>query len=82
MSLLHAVSIFIEFACFILALKLVFEKKRYIGVAWAVSFGCFIFWDSARTMGWGLSREFLDTILLIATLSALLAMWHLGSKRG
>ena len=82
MTLLHALSIGLEIVIFVLGLKMVFERKRYIGVAWAITFGLFAFWDSARTMGWGLSREFSDTILLIATLSALLAMWHLSSKRG
>jgi len=82
MNLLHALCIFLEIVIFVLALKMVFEKKRYIGVAWAVTFGLYVFYDSARTMGWGLPREFLDTVFLIATLSALFAMWRLGGQRG
>jgi hypothetical protein len=81
MSLLHAISVFLEFICFVLGLKMVFEKKRYIGVAWAITFGIFIFYDLNRSLVWGLPREFMDTVLLIAALSALLAMWHLSSKR-
>jgi lipoprotein signal peptidase len=81
MSLLHFVSILLEFVVFVLALKMVFEKKRYIGVAWAVTFGIYVFYDLAKGQGWGLPREFLDTIFLIATLSALFAIWHLGRKK-
>ncbi len=82
MSLLHFVSAGLEFVIFVLALKLVFERKRYIGVAWAVAFGLYMFYDLAKSNGWGLSREFLDTIFFIATLSALFAIWQLGRKKG
>jgi len=81
MSLLHFFSILLEFVVFVLALKMVFEKKRYLGVAWAVTFGIYVFYDLAKSQGWGVSREFLDTIFFIATLSALFAIWHLGRKK-
>jgi hypothetical protein len=82
MSLLHLLSIVLEFVIFVLALKLVFEKKRYIGVAWAVTFGIYVFYDLALGLGWGLPREFLDTIFFIATVSALFAIWQLGRRKG
>jgi hypothetical protein len=82
MTLLHALSIFLEIVIFVLALRMVFEKKRYIGIAWAVTFGIYAFYDSARALNWGLPREFMETIFLIATLSALFAVWRLGGKRG
>jgi hypothetical protein len=82
MSLLHLLSIVLEFVIFVLALKLVFEKKRYIGVAWAVTFGIYVFYDLALGLGWGLPREFLDTIFFIATASALFAIWQLGRRKG
>jgi len=82
MTLLHTVSIFLAVVTCMLALKMVFEKKRYIGVFWAATFGLFIFYDLNRSLAWGLPREFMDTILLIAMLCALFAMWHLSSKRG
>ncbi len=81
MTLLHVVSIALEFTIFILALKMVFERKRYIGVAWAITFGIYVFYDLALGLGWGLPRNFLDTIFFIANLSAFLAILQLGRKR-
>jgi len=81
MSLLHLLSIFLEFVIFVLALKMVFEKKRYVGVAWAVTFGIYVFYDLAKGENWGLPREFLDTIFFIATGSALFAVWQLGRRK-
>lgn len=82
MTLLHIISLALECICFVLGLKMVFEKKRYIGICWAVAFGAFIFYDLNRSLAWGLPREFMDSVLLIAMLCALFAMWRLGSKRG
>jgi hypothetical protein len=82
MNLLHALCIFLEIVIFVLALKMVFEKKRYIGICWAVTYGLYVFYDVERGLNWGLPREFMDTVFLIATLSALFAVWHLASKRG
>jgi len=81
MSPLHLLSILLEFAIFILALKMVFEKKRYLGVAWAVTFGIYVFYDLAKGLNWGLPGSFLDTIFFLATASAFFAIWQLGRKR-
>ena len=82
MSLLHFISVGLEGVIFVLALKMIFERKRYLGIAWAVTFSIYMFYDLAKTNGWGVSREFLDTIFFLATVSALFAIWQLGRKRG
>jgi hypothetical protein len=82
MSPLHFLSIGLECVIFVLALNMVFVKKRYIGIAWAVTFGIYAFYDLAKGLGWGLPREFLDTIFFIATFSALIGIWQLGKKKG
>jgi len=82
MSLLHILSVALEFVVFILGLKMVFEKKRYLGVPIAITFGIYVFYDLAKGLGWGLPRDFLDTIFFMATLSALYVVWHLGRRKG
>jgi hypothetical protein len=79
--MLHYVSIALECVIFVLALKMVFEKKRYLGIPLAITFGIYIFYDLAKAQGWGVSREFLDAIFFIATVSALFVVWHLGRKK-
>ncbi len=79
--MLHYLSIALEVVIFVLALKMVFEKKRYLGIPLAITFGIYVFYDLAKAQGWGVSKNFLDSIFLIATLSALFVVWHLGSKK-
>jgi hypothetical protein len=81
MTFLHLLSIVMEFAIFVLALKMVFEKKRYLGVPIAVTFGIYVFYDLAIAEHWGVTRGFLDAIFFIATACALYVVWTLGRKR-
>jgi hypothetical protein len=81
-AMLQYISIALELAITFLALRLVFLKKRYVGVGLAVTFGIYVFYDLAKTLNWGLPRPFLDDIFFIATLSALLTVLYLGSRRG
>lgn len=81
MSFIHWLSILMEFAIFVLALKMVFEKKRYLGVPIAFTFGIYVFYDLALGLHWGVTREFLDAIFFVATASALYVVWQLGRKR-
>jgi len=81
MSPLQYVSITIEAVIFVLALKMIFEKKRYIGIPIAITFAIYVFYDLAKGSNWGLPREFLDTIFFIATASMLFVVWQLGRKK-
>ncbi len=81
MSFLHGVSILLEFALFVAGLRMVFEKKRYVGVAVAVTFGIYVFYDLALAYHWGVTRPFLDAVFFVATCAAAVVVWHLWRKK-
>lgn len=82
MTFIHFLSIVMEFLIFVLGLKMVFEKKRYLGVPIAIMFGIYVFYDLALAEHWGVTRSFLDAIFFIATACALFVVWQVGRKRG
>jgi ABC-type transport system involved in Fe-S cluster assembly fused permease/ATPase subunit len=78
---LQYISIVIEAIITILALMILFKKKKQYGLCFAITFGIYVFYDLARLMVWNISPTVLYLSFFIASVSALWGMWELYTKK-
>lgn len=81
MIALHYLSILLEAAIAIFGLLIYVQKKKLFGLGFLVTFGIYVFYDLARLLTWTISQNILYLIFFIASLSALLTVWHLYKKK-
>jgi len=79
---IHLFSIFLELVICVVALRMVFVRKRYYALGLAVTFGIYVFYDLSKQYAWGVSAGFLNWAFFIATVSALLTVLWLNKKAG
>jgi len=78
---LQYISIVIEVLVTIIALMILFKKKKQYGLCFAITFGIYVFYDLARLMTWNISSTILYVSFFIASFSALWGMWLLYNKK-
>lgn len=78
---LQYLSIVIEVLIAVLALMILFKKKKQYGLCFAITFGIYVFYDLARLMAWNISANLLYISFFIASVSALWGMWELYKKK-
>ena len=70
------VSIVLEAAVAVLAILAARKGKPYV-YGLAITFGAYVLYDLARLLGWNVEGGILSGIFLLATVSALVAVWGL-----
>jgi hypothetical protein len=70
------VSIVLEAAVAILAILAARNGKPYV-YGLAFTFGAYVFYDLARFLGWNVEEGVLSGIFLLASITALAAVWGL-----
>ena len=70
------VSIVLEAAVAVLAILAARKGKPYV-YGLAITFGAYVLYDLARLLGWNVEGGILSGIFLLATISALVAVWGL-----
>jgi hypothetical protein len=74
------VSIILEAAVATIAILAAREGRPYI-YGLALTFGAYVFYDLARLLRWNVESPALSGLFLIATVSALVAVWGLYRDR-
>jgi hypothetical protein len=70
------VSIVLEAAVAVLAILAARKGKPYV-YGLAITFGAYVLYDLARLLGWNVEGGILSGVFLLATISALVAVWGL-----
>ena len=70
------VSIVLEAAVAVLAILAARKGKPYV-YGLAITFGAYVLYDLARLLGWNVEGGILSGVFLLATISALIAVWGL-----
>jgi hypothetical protein len=70
------ISIILEFAVMIVAVLAARQGRSYM-YGLAFTFGAYVFYDLARFLHWGVEGTLLSGLFLIASASALFAVWSL-----
>jgi len=70
------VSIVLEAAVAILAILAARKGKPYV-YGLAITFGAYVLYDLARLLGWNVEQGVLSGVFLLASISALVAVWGL-----
>ena len=73
-------SIALEAAVAIIAV-LAAQKQRPHLYGFALTFTIYVFYDLARFLGWNVEHGVLSSLFLVATVSALYAVWGLYNER-
>ncbi|MDD5614404.1 MAG: hypothetical protein PHQ54_04975 [Candidatus Omnitrophica bacterium] len=71
---IHALSILMELAIAVIALMLFFVKKKLYGLAIALTYGIYVFYDISKFISLDISGNLLYAIFFIATLAMLWAV--------
>ncbi len=74
------ISIILEFAVMIVAALAARQGRPYL-YGLAFTFGAYVFYDLARLLQWGVEGPLLSGLFLIASASALVAVWGLYKDR-
>lgn len=74
------ISIILEAAVMIVAILAARDGRPYM-YGLAFTFGAYVFYDLARLLHWGVEGLLLSGLFLIASASALVAMWGLYKDR-
>ena len=74
------ISIILEAAVMIVAILAARQGRPYM-YGLAFTFGAYVFYDLARYLQWGVEGTLLSTLFLIASTSALVAVWGLYRDR-
>ena len=74
------ISIILEFAVMIVAVLAARQGRPYM-YGLAFTFGAYVFYDLARFLQWGVEGPLLSGLFLIASTSALIAVWGLYKDR-
>ena len=74
------ISIILEVAVMIVAVLVARQGRPYM-YGLAFTFGAYVFYDLARYLQWGVEGTLLSTLFLIASASALAAVWGLYKDR-
>lgn len=80
MEVLQYASILIEIVIAVLGILMI-SRKKSIGWFFLITFGIYVFYDSARLMNVVVNSNFLYISFFIATLSALMLAWRIYKKR-
>ena len=70
------ISIVLEAAVAILAILAARKGKPYV-YGLAITFGAYVLYDLARLLGWNVEQGVLSGVFLLASISALVAVWGL-----
>ncbi len=76
-ALLQPVSIVLELLVVVVAIFLAVKNERLYGWLIALTFGIYVLYDSARFTGAAISDDILAVLFLVASASALGAVWML-----
>ncbi|MDO8398448.1 MAG: hypothetical protein Q7T45_11580 [Bradyrhizobium sp.] len=74
------ISIILEFTVMIVAVLAARQGRPYL-YGLAFTFGAYVFYDLARFLQWGVEGPLLSGLFLIASASALVAVWGLYKDR-
>ncbi len=74
------ISIILEVAVMIVAVLAARQGRPYM-YGLAFTFGAYVFYDLARYLQWGVEGTLLSSLFLIASTSALVAVWGLYKDR-
>ena len=74
------ISIILEFTVMIVAILVAGQGRPYM-YGLAFTFGAYVFYDLARFMRWDVEGPLLSGLFLIASTSALVAVWGLYRDR-
>ena len=74
------ISIILEFTVMIVAVLAARQDRPYM-YGLAFTFGAYVFYDLARYLQWGVEGTLLSSLFLIASASALFAVWGLYKDR-
>lgn len=80
MELLQYVSIIIEALIAIIGIFILVQKKKIYGLGFFITFAIYVFYDLARLLSWNISNTILYVSFLIASFSALWAVWSVYKK--
>ena len=80
-DILQLVSIVIEAGACILSIALAVQKKLVFGWLFALTFGIYVIFDLARVTGSGVPDTSLAAAFLVASLSAIVALWLIYQKK-
>jgi hypothetical protein len=73
------IGLVLEVAIAIIAVLAALKKKPYV-YGLAFTFGAYAFYDLARLLEWNVREGFLSWLFLLATVTALIAVWGLYRK--
>ena len=74
------ISIILEAAVMVIAILAARDRRPYM-YGLAFTFGAYVFYDLARFLQWGVEGPLLSGLFLIASASALAAVWWLYKDR-
>ncbi len=74
------VSIILEAAVAVIAILAARPRRPYL-YGLAFTFGAYVLYDLARLLQWGVEGPLLSGLFLLATVSALIAVWGLYKDR-
>lgn len=78
---MQILSILVEIIIVIVAIKTAQLKKKSYAYGFAVTFAIYVIFDSVREFRVQVPQSLLDILFLIATVSALWAMWKLYKSK-
>jgi hypothetical protein len=79
-QMLLMVSIALEAAVALMAILAARKGRPHI-YCLAFTFGVYVLYDTARFLGWNVEHRILSLLFLLASLSALVAVWGLYEER-
>jgi hypothetical protein len=80
MESINYVSIILELVVAIFALMIALGKKRAYGWGLALTFLVYVFYDLARTQNWQISSGIMTLSFLVASISAVIAVYSIYKK--
>ncbi len=80
-DILQLISVVIEIVAFIFGIAIAVYRKKVFGWLFALTFGLYVIFDLARILNAGLPEIGLSAIFLVASLSALAALWLVFQDR-
>lgn len=79
--MIELLSIILEISIVVIALFAAQAKKKKYAYGFALTFGIYVLFDSARHFNLTISSDILDLLFLVATISALWSMWRLYKSK-
>jgi len=79
--MIEIISIVLEVVIVVVAMMIAVFKRKIYGYGFALTFLLYVLFDSARQFSLEIPSKTLDVLFLVATLSALWAIWQVYRER-